>query len=115
MARKAAPPPESEPDNPISRTIPLGDRFKSLLAVRDRLAAETDDLKWSKHRAECHCVCGMTDVRALVALTKEIRSVLSEIAAEPEAEGVSKLDDIHASVADLDDHRRTRRTGSARP
>lgn len=74
---------------------------------------ETDDLKWSKHRAECHCVCGMTDVRALVALTKEIRTVIAEIAAIPDGKVASPLDDIVASVAKLDEHRRSRRSAAA--
>jgi len=74
---------------------------------------ETDDLKWSKHRSECHCVCGMSDVRALVALTKEIRAVVAEIAALPGGEERVVLDDIAASVARLDEHRRTRRRPTA--
>lgn len=108
--RKAAPKPV---DNPISRVVPAGVRRPSLEAMRDRLAMETDDLKWSKHRAECHCVCGMTDPRALVALVKEIRAVVAEIAALPEVEGASELDHIVSAVADLSEHRRSR--SSRRP
>jgi hypothetical protein len=69
--------------NPISDVVPKGNHRDSLIAIRDRLASETDDLKWSKHRAECHCVCGMTDVRALVALAKKIEETLAAIAALP--------------------------------
>ena len=111
--RSPAAKPAELPDNPISRVVPLGDRRDSLIAIRDRLAFETDDLKWSKHRAECHCVCGMTDPRALVALGKELRAVLDAIAALPEGGKRSALDDIVASVAQLDDARRTRRRAAA--
>lgn len=107
-AAPAEPSNSSSSANPISEVVPKGDRRASLEAVRDRLAMETDDLKWSKHRSECHCVCGMTDPRALVALAKEIRTVVAEIAALPEADGTSKLDDIVASVAKLSEHRRSR-------
>lgn len=115
--RGSRPPAVAAPStNPISRVVPAGDRRASLEALRDRLAFETDDLKWSKHRAECHCVCGMTDPRALVALVKEIRAVVADIAALPEPEGKSELDRIVSAVADLGQHRRSRaarRTGTA--
>jgi hypothetical protein len=78
--RRAA---EKPAKNPISEVVPKGVHRDSLIAIRDRLASETDDLKWSKHRAECHCVCGMTDVRALVALAKKIEETLAAIAALP--------------------------------
>ena len=113
--RKRATPPapvEQVADNPISKVVPGGERRASLEAMRDRLALETDDLKWSKHRAECHCVCGMTDPRALVALVKEIRAVVAEIAGLPEVEGKSELDHIASAVADLNQHRRSRARGA---
>ena len=77
-------------------------------AIRDRLAAETDDLKWSKHKRECNCQCGMADIRALVALSKELREVMAKLEALPDKGGRSDLDLIAASVTALDEHRRTR-------
>jgi hypothetical protein len=74
---------EQPPANPISTVVPKGDHRASLIAIRDRLAAETDDLKWSKHKRECACVCGMTDPRALVALAKKLEETLAAIAALP--------------------------------
>jgi len=97
----------------ISSVVPQGDQLRSLIALRDRLAAETDDTTWQRHKAECHCVCGMGDGRLLAALVKELRAVMAEIASMPEAEGRSKLDDIESAVADLDQHRRSRRSRAA--
>ncbi len=92
----------------ISAVAPNGDRRATLVAIRNRLADETDDTTWAKHKNECTCVCGMGDGRLLVALTKELRTVDAEIAALPEPKGASKLDEIASSVADLDKHRRSR-------
>jgi hypothetical protein len=55
----------------------------------------------------------MTDVRALVALTKEIRAVVAELASLPVEDGSNPLDAIVANVAQLDEHRRTRRRSTA--
>ena len=69
----------------ISTVIPEGDIRDSLVAIRDRLAAETDDVKWAKHKRECICTCGMADIRALVALTKRLEETLAAIEALPKA------------------------------
>lgn len=92
----------------VALVVPQGDRLASLVALRDRLAFETDDTLWAKHKRECNCQCGMGDGRLLVALVKELRAVIAEIDSLPEREGRSKLDDIVASVASLDGHRRSR-------
>lgn len=108
--------PETKP-NPISTVVPRGDHRESLIAIRDRLAAETDDLQWSKHRSECHCVCGMTDVRALVALAKKIEETLAAIAALPVPDRKeSAIDGIVAGAAKRRDElaaRRANRTAGA--
>lgn len=44
----------------------------------------------------------------LVALVKELRAVEAELAALPQVEGGHPLDAIVATVASLDEHRRTR-------
>jgi hypothetical protein len=92
----------------ISDVAPLNDRRQTLLAIRDRLARETDDTLWSTHKRECDCSCGMGDGRLLVALVKELRAVEAELAGLPAVEGGHPLDGIVASVASLDKHRRTR-------
>jgi hypothetical protein len=111
--RKAAAKPDAKP-NPISEVVPKGDHRDSLIAIRDRLASETDDLKWSKHRAECHCVCGMTDVRALVALAKKIEETLSAIAALPAPDRKeSAVDRVVAGAAKRRDELAAKRANRA--
>src|SRR4051812_41948930 len=85
---------------PLSTVVPRGDLRESLEAIRDRLAAETDDTRWAKHKAICECECGMGDGRVLVALAKELRAVIDAIEALPEERGDSKLDRIAAGRAD---------------
>lgn len=80
-------------------SVDMEDRRAALVAIRDRLAAEADDTTWEKHKAECRCVCGMGDGRTLVAILKELRSVLDAIDALPEAKEESRLDRISAGVA----------------
>lgn len=99
----------ASPDASIAAVAPNNDRRKTLVAIRDRLAEETEDTRWADHKRECHCVCGIGDVRQLVALVKELRAVEAELAALPQAEGGHPLDAIVASVESLDEHRRTRR------
>lgn len=96
----------------IAQVVPEGNRLASLIAIRDRLALETDDTLWAKHKRECDCQCGMGDGRLLVALTKRLSEVLAEIDALPDAEKVSDLDRISARVDDLAP-RRARRGSTA--
>lgn len=83
----------------IAEVTPHGNRLDALIAIRDRLAAETDDTLWSRHKEECSCVCGMGDGRLLVALVKELRAVLLEIDEMPEARQGSPSDDLAARRA----------------
>jgi hypothetical protein len=78
----------------LSTVVGSGDLRASLVAIRDRLADEIDDIRWSKHKRECNCVCGMADVRALVAAVKELRAVIAVIDALPGSAEVSDLDQL---------------------
>lgn len=80
--------------NAISKVVPAGDRRTALVAIRDRLAAETDDTLWMKHKAECRCLCGMGDGRLLVALVKELRAVIEELETLPGAKEQSPSDQL---------------------
>jgi hypothetical protein len=79
---------------PLSTVISAGDVRASLVAIRDRLADEIDDIRWSKHKRECRCVCDMADLRALVAVAKELRAVIAAIDALPGSAEVSDLDQL---------------------
>ena len=94
----------------IATVIPRGDLRNSLEAIRDRLAEETNDTLWAKHKRECNCQCGMGDGRLLVALTKRLSEVLAEIAALPEVGGVTELDRLADELAP---RRATRRTATS--
>jgi hypothetical protein len=84
----------------IATVVPKGDHLASLIAIRDRLAAETDDIQWAKHKRECVCQCGMADIRALVALTKRLEETLAAIAAIPAApKEASAVDKVRAAAA----------------
>jgi hypothetical protein len=90
----------------VSRVVPQGDRRASLIALRDRLAEETNDVTWAKHKRECSCACGIGDGRVLVALVKELRAVIAELDSLPGKEGVTRLDQIAAGVTELSTRRR---------
>lgn len=94
----------------IATTVPKGDQRASLVAIRDRLAAETDDVKWAKHKRECNCQCGMADIRALVALTKRLEETIAAIAALPEVKKEeSAVDRVRAAAAARRDELAARR------
>ncbi len=99
-------------DNTIASVVPRGDLRASLFAIRDRLAAETDDLRWAQHKRECNCVCGMTDPRSLVALTKRLEETLAAIEALPKvAKEESAVDRVIAATAKRRDELAARRAG----
>lgn len=101
---------EGDIDRVLSAVVTDGDKRRSLVAIRDRLAAEADDVTWEKHKAECRCVCGMGDGRTLVAILKELRTVIDAIDAMPNVDGqVSRLDRIAAGRDDEIAERRARR------
>jgi len=93
-------------------TAPGNDRRATLLAIRDRLATETDDLKWAQHKRECRCTCGITSPAALVALVKELRSVEAELAGMPGPVEASDLDQLADELASRRAARRTAAAGS---
>jgi hypothetical protein len=95
----------------IANTVPAGDLRRSLEAIRDRLAEETDDTLWARHKRECNCQCGMGDGRLLVALTKRLSEVLAEIAALPAVGKVTKLDRLADELAPRRAQRRTATSG----
>jgi len=97
--------------NPISAVVPKGDLRDSLEAIRDRLAEETNDTLWAKHKRECNCQCGMGDGRLLVALTKRLSEVLAEIAALPDAP--AEASDLDKLADELAPRRATRRTAAS--
>ena len=98
--------------NGIAKVVPDGDLRASLVAIRDRLAAETDDVKWAKHKRECNCQCGMADIRALVALTKRLEETLAAIAALPDVKKeVSAVDGIIAGASSTNDELAAKRQG----
>lgn len=94
----------------MANVIPTGNRIASLGAIRDRLAAETDDTRWAKHKAECRCTCGIGDGRVLVALVKELRAVITELDSLPDGRQEEPLDILRAGVADVVPIRSRRRT-----
>jgi hypothetical protein len=95
MARRRQEP-EPEPPRPtrIADVAPLGDRRASLESIRDRLAAETDDTLWQRHKDECECYCGMGDGRLLIGLVKELRVVIAELETLPGAKELSPSDQL---------------------
>jgi hypothetical protein len=95
--------------------IAEGDLRKSLVAIRDLIAAE---LEPTEHVAGCDCECGApaNDGRVLAALSKELRTVIDHIEKLPGGKVVSDLDRIAASVEDeLAPRREARQSGAAAP
>lgn len=84
----------------FSQTISSAPYREQLVAIRDLLAADADDVTWEKHKAECRCICGMADTRARVAILKQLQVVLDAIEALPAEEGTSRLDSIAAARSD---------------
>lgn len=80
----------------ITAVVAKGDRRQSLIAMRNRLASEANDVTWAKHKAECRCSCGMGDGRVLVALVKELRAVIAELEALPAPAEESTSDQLAA-------------------
>lgn len=77
-----------------------GDLRQSLVAIRDRIAA---DLEAGKHQDGCTCQCDSPvagDPRALAALSKELRAVLADIARIPSAEKDDPLDRVESAIAE---------------
>jgi hypothetical protein len=96
--------------NSIAAVVPLGDRRKSLEAIRDRLAQETDDTLWMRHKAECACFCGMGDGRLLVTLAKELRETIRELESLPVVEkGESPVERARSAAAAKRDELAARR------
>jgi hypothetical protein len=94
----------------IAEVCPTGDTRASLVAIRDRLAAETDDVQWAKHKRECICQCGMADIRALVALTKRLEDTMAAIdSLPPPDEEVSAVDSVIAAATARRDELAARR------
>lgn len=98
----------------ISEAVSTGNLRASLEAIRDRLAAETDEVRWAKHRRECNCQCGMADIRALVALTKRLEETMQAIEALPAVKGeVSAVDRVRAAAGAKRDELAARRAARA--
>src|SRR5688572_25378105 len=110
---------ESDPSTVVKLldVVQRGDLLDSLIAIRDLLADDADSALWDKHRAECKCVCGMVDVRARVAIVKQLHVVLDAIAAKPGAKEATAVDGIVARAAakrdELAARRANRVSGSA--
>ena len=102
----------------ITDVVPKGDLRASLVAIRDRLAFEADDLRWARHKRECNCQCGMADIRALVALTKRLEETLTAIEALPKVpKEASAVDRVVAAAAarrdELAARRKSRESGTS--
>jgi hypothetical protein len=81
--------------------------------MRDRLAAEADDVTWERHKRECICVCGMGDGRTLVAVLKLLHTIVDALDAIPGSGEVTPLDELAAAVDELAPRRSRRRTNAA--
>lgn len=100
------------PRGAVATVVPKGNRRTSLEAIRDRLAAETDDTLWAKHKRECNCQCGMGDGRLLVALVKELRETIRELEGlPPVSKEVSPVERVRSAAAAKRDELAARRAG----
>jgi hypothetical protein len=97
--QRSEPPSSSSSVRKIAEVVPAGDLRASLIAIRDRLAAETDDVTWARHKRECNCQCGMADIRALVALTKRLEETLAAIASLPAQQKEASAVDVAIAAA----------------
>ena len=93
----------------LSTVVNGGDLAGSLVAIRDLLAADADSTTWDKHKAECKCVCGMVDVRARVAIVKQLHVVLDAIEALPGGKEATAVDGIVARASAKRDELAARR------
>lgn len=85
-------------DERLSTVVGHGDRRRSLEAIRDHLA-RTLEAHDTEHRRGCECECGpaVTDDRTVAAVAKELRAVITELAALPTGREESKVDDLAAA------------------
>lgn len=104
-------------DSDLSTVVSRGDLRDSLIAIRDLLAADANDLSWEQHKRECSCVCGLVDGKTRVTIVKELRAVLDAIEALPSGKEATAVDGIiaraSATVADLAAKRAARRPAAA--
>ncbi len=93
----------------LSTVVTDGDLRRSLVAIRDLLANDADNVAWERHKAECKCVCGMVDGKTRVAIVKELRAVLEAIEALPGGKEATEVDGIVARASAKRDELAARR------
>lgn len=117
QSRRTNSSPSPDSQRTIAQIVPDGDLRASLVAIRDRLAFETDEVQWARHKRECNCQCGMADIRTLVALTKRLEETMAALEALPKApEEVSEVERVRAASAarrdELAQRRKSRASGA---
>src|SRR5689334_529437 len=95
----------------LSTVVATGDLRDSLIAIRDLLAADANDLSWQRHKAECECYCGLVDGKTRVTIVKELRAVLEAIEAIPAGKEATAVDGILARATAKVDELAARRAG----